>query len=170
MKNKEILINDVIRIACELTEDCGTNEEIRQRLRGLLISEYKCDPDIKPEQTIRLADAISDAVIRKRERQTNENTTMKIYIARDAATFEDEDQERFVGRHPEKETEYGRLRLFYEKPEINNRTGIWEGARTACEIKAYMFPEIHCKECMEFSGPANIPEHHHYPGALHKIQ
>lgn len=169
MNYKEKLINGLIQNACELTEDCRTNEEIRQRLRGRLISEYKCDPDITPEQTVRLADALSDAVIRKRERQA-ETPTMKIYIARDAATFEDEDQERFVGRHPEKEAEYDRLRLFYEKPELNNRTGVWEGARTACEMKGYMFPEIHCKECMEFIGPANIPEHLHYPGALHKIQ
>ena len=170
MDYKEILINGLIQNACELTEDCRTNEEIRQRLRGRLISEYKCDPDITPEQTVRLADALSDAVIRKRSRQTDETPTMKIYIARDAATFEDEYQERFVGRHPEKETEYGRLRLFYEKPELNNRTGIWEGARTAGELKRYMFPEIRCKECMEFTGPANIPEHLHYPGALHKNQ
>lgn len=170
MENKETLINGLIQSACKLTEDCKTAEDIRQRLRGLLVSEYKCDRNIKPEQAVRLADALSDVIIRKRGQQADETPTMKIYIARDAATFEDEDQERFVGRHPEKETEFGRLRLFYEKPEINNRTGVWEGARTACEIKTYMFPEIHCKECMEFTGPANIPEHLHYPGALHKIQ
>lgn len=169
MTNK-MLIDKLIKSACELTGDCRTEEDIRQRLRGLLVSEYKCDPNITPEQTVRLADALSDAVIRKRSLQADETPTMKIYIARDAATFEDEDQERFVGRHPEKETEFGRLRLFYEKPELNNRTGKWEGARTACEIKTYMFPEIHCKECMEFIGPANIPEHFHYPGALHKIK
>lgn len=104
----------------------------------------------------------------ERRGQADEAPTMKIYIARDAATFEDEDQERFVGRHPEKETEFGRLRLFYEKPELNNRTGEWEGARTAGELKRYMFPEIRCKECMEFTGPSNIPEHLHYPGALHE--
>ena len=170
MENNEKLINNVIRIACELTEDCKTEEDIRQRLRGLLVSRYKCDPNIKPEQAVSLADALSDEVIRKRGRQADETPTMKIYIARDAATFEDEYQKRFVGRHPEKETEFGRLRLFYEKPELNNRTGEWEGARTACDIKTYMFPEIHCRECMEFTGPANIPEHLHYPGALHEIK
>lgn len=26
----------------------------------------------------------------------------------------------------------------------------------------------HCRECMEFTGPANIPEHLHYPGAMYK--
>ena len=111
---------------------------------------------------------VSDASRNRRYRPDDRLDRVEVYIARDAATFEDEDQERFVERHPEKETEYGRLQLFYEKPEINNRTGVWEGARTAGELKRYMFPEIHCRECMEFTGPANIPEHLHYPGALHE--
>ena len=77
MENKEILINGLIQNACEITEDCKTEEEIQQRLEGLLLSEYKCDPDIKPEQAVRLADALSDVIIRKRSRQFDETLAFK---------------------------------------------------------------------------------------------
>lgn len=90
---------------------------------------------------------------------------MKIYIARDRAVFEDEQQERFIHRHPEKENLYGRIRLFYERPKFNHETGIWEQARDAAEIKAYMFPQIRCEECAEFEGPMEISEYH-YPGMI----
>ena len=85
-------------------------------------------------------------------------TTMKIYIARDRAVFDDEAQEHFIERHPEKETEYGRLRLFYEKPELNKKTGIWECAREAASIKKYMFPDIRCEGCAVFESPCDLTQ------------
>ena len=102
------------------------------------------------------------------EKEVFPKQDMKIYIARDRAVFEDEQQERFIHRHPEKENQYGRLHLFYEKPKLNHETGIWEQARDAAKIKNYMFPEIRCEECAEFTGPDSVPEHLHYPGACHK--
>ena len=95
---------------------------------------------------------------------------MKIYIARNRAVFSDEAEERHAKRHPETENQYGKLQLFYEKPELNHRTGMWECARAACEIKTYMFPNVRCEECAEFSGPDEVLEHEHYPGAIHKSQ
>lgn len=92
---------------------------------------------------------------------------MKIYIARDRAIFEDEAQENAVRRHPENEVHYGKLRLFYEKPKLNRETGVWECAREAAEVKRYMFPDVHCEECMEFNGPDIISENEHYQGAMH---
>ena len=93
---------------------------------------------------------------------------MKIYIARDRATFEDEAQENATRRHPEIEIQYAKLHLFYEKPELDWRSGKWNCAREAAEIKSYMFPEIRCEECMEFTGPDGIREHEHYAGAILK--
>lgn len=95
---------------------------------------------------------------------------MKIYIARDRAVFEDEAEENYVRRHPEIENQYGRLRLFYETPTFNHKTGVWEQARGAAEIKTYMFPQIRCEECAEFEGPGDIPEYPHYPGMFHTLQ
>lgn len=95
---------------------------------------------------------------------------MKIYIARDRAIFEDEAQENAVRRHPETEVHYGKLRLFYEKPELNRKTGVWECAREAAEMKRYMFPEIHCEECMEFIDQASsscLP-YEPYPDEAHR--
>ncbi len=104
----------------------------------------------------------------RRTQEPDEDSIYKLYIARDRAVFEDEAEEEWVGRHPEIEHKYGRLRLFYEKPELDGKTGIWKGARTASEVKNYMFPEIRCEECMELTGKKSIQEHMHYPGAVHK--
>lgn len=93
---------------------------------------------------------------------------MKIYIARDRAVFDDEAAENWARRHPETEIQYGKIHLFYEKPELDHKTGKWECARKAAEIKTYMFPEIRCEECAEFTGPDNVLEHEHYSGACHK--
>lgn len=105
----------------------------------------------------------------RRTQEPDEDSIYKLYIARDRAAFEDEAEEEWVSRHPEIEHTYGRLRLFYEKPELDGETGIWKGARTASEVKNYMFPELRCEECMELSGRKSIQEHMHYPGAVHVL-
>ena len=70
-----------------------------------------------------------------------------IYIARDKAVVPD-DMVHFLERHPEKEYEFGRLHVFYEKPLWKGKE--WCGAREICDAKSYMFPEIGCGECACF--------------------
>lgn len=106
----------------------------------------------------------------RRTQEPAGDSMYKLYIARDRAVFEDEAEEKWVSeQHPEIEHTYGQLRLFYEKPELDGETGIWKGARTASEVKNYMFPELRCEECMELSGRKSIQEHMHYPGAVHVL-
>lgn len=150
------IIDSLIESLVEFTRDNGMNteNEIRDFVLGEITYAYKTNTDITLEQKRKLADALSDAVIRKRYgKKYTQRPTMEIYIARDRAVFEDEQQENFVRRHPEKETEYGRIRLFYEKPTFNNKRGVWECAREAAPIKTYMFPNIKCEQCVEFTGP-----------------
>ena len=75
---------------------------------------------------------------------------MKLWIARDRAIVPD-DMEHYIERHPEKEIDYAKLHIFYDKPEWDNRKGIWYCAREMCEVKNYMFPEIKMRQCVEFN-------------------
>lgn len=161
------LIEEMIENIKEATILYGldSKDDIKLYIHGMVTSAYKADAAVTAEQRKKLANAIYEAVMVARF--GNKNTpkiSMKIYIARDRAVFEDEQQERFIHRHPEKENQYGRLRLFYEKPTLNCQTGIWEQARGAAEIKNYMFPQIKCEECAEFEGPAETSNDTHYPG------
>lgn len=169
MDKKEMLIERLIDEAIELTimNDINTEKDIRSFIQGKIDYEYKTYKNVSPEQRKKFAKALSDVVIKRR---FGEKKTMNIYIARDRAVFEDEAQENHVSRHPEHEIQYGRLRLFYERPTFNQKTGIWEQARGAAEIKSYMFPQIRCEECAEFEGPGDIPEYPHYPGMFHTLQ
>lgn len=161
------IIDNMIENIKDATIDYGldSKDDIKFYIHGMVTSVYKTDTTVTPEQRDKLANAIYEAVVAARF--GNKNTlkvSMKIYIARDRAVFEDEQQERFIHRHPEKENQYGRLRLFYEKPKFNHQTGVWEQARGAAEIKNYMFPQIKCEECAEFEGPAETTNDIHYPG------
>ena len=82
---------------------------------------------------------------------------MKLWIARDRSIIP-EDMEHFIERHPEKEIEYAKLHIFYDKPiwEGNYFGGSWQYAREMCEVPNYMFPEIKMGQCVEFTG--NIEE------------
>lgn len=96
---------------------------------------------------------------------------MNIWIARDGAHTDDEefDLEHFLERHPEKEREFGALHLFYDKPTYNRpsfKHGRWEGGRVGTEIPSYMFPNIECGECLEFTAPDNFPEYLHWEGVV----
>lgn len=98
---------------------------------------------------------------------------MKIWIARDLPTTDDEefDLDHFLRRHPEKEFIYGKLHLFYDKPEFRDYgfgKGEWVCGRIASDIPSYMFPKIGCGECMEFSAPDNFPEYKRYKGVIMK--
>lgn len=73
---------------------------------------------------------------------------MKLWIARDNAIIPD-DMEHFIERHPEKEIDYAKLHMFYDKPKWDN--GIWTCAREMCEVQNYMFPQIGIGECVEFN-------------------
>ena len=77
---------------------------------------------------------------------------MKLWIARDNSIIPD-DMEHFIERHPEKEIEYAKLHIFYDKPiwKGNYFSGSWEYAREMCEIPNYMFPEIKMGQCVEFN-------------------
>ena len=77
---------------------------------------------------------------------------MKLWIARDNAIIPD-DMEHFIERHPEKEIEYAKLHIFYDKPIWvgNYFGGSWQCAREMCEISNYMFPEIKMGQCVEFN-------------------
>lgn len=75
---------------------------------------------------------------------------MKLWIARDRAIIPD-DMEHYVERHPEKEIDYAKLHIFYDKPKWDNSKGIWYCAREMCEVKNYMFPEIKMRQCIEFN-------------------
>ncbi len=161
------LINEMIENIKEAIIHYGldSKDDIKLYIRGLVTSAYKTDTTVTPEQREKLANAIYEAVMVARfGGKDTPKVSMKIYIARDRAVFDDEQQERFIHRHPEKENQYGRLRLFYEKPTLNRQTGIWEQARGAAEIKNYMFPQIKCEECAEFEGPAETSNDTHYPG------
>ena len=150
------LINNLVEIMVESTKalDLNTEEEIKRFIQGEIDYAYKCDLEVTPEKKRTLANALDDTVIRERfGKNESPKPMMKIYITRDRADYEDEQQENFVRKHPEKETKYGRIRLFYEKPELNRKTGVWECAREAAPIKNYMFPQIKCEECAEFVGP-----------------
>lgn len=162
-------IKKLIRQLVDFTKEYGMNSEeaIQAFIRGEIDCLYKGDEENSSEERAKLINALTDAVVS--ERFGEKRTLMKIYIARDRAVFEDERQEGYVGRHPEIEHHYGRLRLFYEQPTLNPSTGIWEQARVATEIKSYMFPQIKCEECAEFHGLDNIPETNHYPGSVHTI-
>lgn len=159
-------IDEMIENIKEATIHYGldSKNDIKLYIHGIVTSAYKTDTTVTPEQREKLANAIYEAVMVARfgDKDTPK-ISMKIYIARDRAVFEDEQQERFIRRHPEKENQYGRLRLFYEKPTLNHQTGIWEQARGAAEIKNYMFPQIKCEECAEFEGPAETSNDTHYP-------
>lgn len=76
---------------------------------------------------------------------------MKLWIARDEAVVP-EDMEHFIERHPEKEIEFAKLHIFYDKPYWSGCDGKWYGARDMCEVPNYMFPEIKIGDCVEFSG------------------
>lgn len=163
--NKQEKINLIENLIESLVDatiayEMPTEEAIRTFIQGQIDYAYKCNSDVTPEQRKLLADAFSSAVIQQRffGKNTTPKPTMKIFIARDRAVFEDEYQERFVMRHPEKEVEYGRIRLFYEKPELDKKTGVWECAREAAPIKSYMFPNIKCEDCVMFEGPFEVPE------------
>jgi len=90
---------------------------------------------------------------------------MKIWIARDNAYSDDKDfdLEHFLERHPESETEFGKLHLFYDKPIFVESSWChyaWEGGRVSADIPSYMFPNIKCGECLEFSAPDDeLPEY-----------
>ena len=77
---------------------------------------------------------------------------MKLWIGRDSSIIPD-DMEHFIERHPEKEIEYAKLHIFYDKPiwEGNYFRGSWQYAREMCEIPNYMFPEIKMGQCVEFN-------------------
>ena len=77
---------------------------------------------------------------------------MKLWIARDNAIIPD-DMEHFIERYPEKEIEYAKLHIFYDKPIWvgNYFGGSWQCAREMCEISNYMFPEIKMGQCVEFN-------------------
>lgn len=93
---------------------------------------------------------------------------MKIWIARDLARFNDPDFNlwNYLERHPEKEYSFGDLHLFYDKPTFEQGEGMWRCGRIASDIPSYMFPNIHCGECMTFSALDDVPEWAHYEGAL----
>ena len=160
------IIDNMIEDIKDATIDyhLDSKDDIKLYIQGMVTSAYKTDTTVTPEQRDKLANAIYEAVIVARfgDKDTPK-VSMKIYIARDRAVFEDEQQERFIHRHPEKENQYGRLRLFYEKPTFNHQTGVWEQARGAAEIKNYMFPQIKCEECAEFKGPSETTNDIHYP-------
>ena len=161
------IINELINNIKDATIDYGldSKDDIKCYIHGIVTSSYKADATVTPEKREKLANAIYEAVMVARfGGKDTPKVSMKIYIARDRAVFEDEHQERFIRRHPEKENQYGKLRLFYEKPTLNHETGIWEQARGAAEIKNYMFPQIKCEECAEFEGPAETSNDIHYPG------
>ena len=40
--------------------------------------------------------------------------------------------ELYIERHPEREIDYAKLHIFYDKPEWDNRKGIWYYAREMC--------------------------------------
>lgn len=161
------IINNIIENIKDATIDYGldSKDDIKLYIHGMVTTSYKTDATVTPEQREKLANAIYEAVMVARfgDKDTPK-VSMKIYIARDRAVFEDEIQERHIRRHPENENQYGRLRLFYEKPTFNHQNGVWEQARGAAEIKNYMFPQIKCEECAEFEGPAETTNDIHYPG------
>ena len=161
------IIKNIIEDIKDATIEYGldSKDDIKLYIHAMVTSSYKTDATVTPEQREKLANAIYEAVMVARfgDKDTPK-VSMKIYIARDRAVFEDEQQERFVRRHPEKENQYGRLRLFYEKPIFNHQTGVWEQARGVAENKNYMFPQIKCEECAEFEGPAETTNNNHYPG------
>lgn len=72
---------------------------------------------------------------------------MKIWIARDNSVIPD-DLEHFIERHPERELEYAKLHIFFDKPVWKGES--WSCAREMCEVKNYMLPEIGMGECVEF--------------------
>lgn len=72
---------------------------------------------------------------------------MKIWIARDNSVIPD-DLEHFIERHPERELEYAKLHIFFDKPVWKGE--YWSCAREMCEVKNYMLPEIGMGECVEF--------------------
>lgn len=161
-KEKMNLINNLIESFVDVTRayEMTTEEEIRTFIQGEIDYAYKCNFGVTPEQRKLLADAISSAVIRQRfGKNATPKPTMKIYVARDRAIFEDEAQENFIMRHPDKETEYGQLHLFYDKPEFNKERGVWECAREAAPMKNYMFPNIKCEKCAVFEGSFELPEY-----------
>ena len=51
---------------------------------------------------------------------------MKLWIARDEAVVP-EDMEHFIERHPEKEVEFAKLHIFYDKPYWSGCDGKWYG-------------------------------------------
>lgn len=77
---------------------------------------------------------------------------MKLWIARDSSIIP-ENMEHFIERHPEKEIEYAKLHIFYDKPIWvgNYFGGSWQCAREMCEVPNYMFLEIGMKQCVEFN-------------------
>ena len=170
--NNIVVVERLIKQLKELTivSKINSEQDIKMFVLGQVQRAFKMDNEYSLDQKLKLAELLSEAVISERFGHRDEKKeTMKIYIARDRAVFEDEQQERFIHRHPEKENQYGRLRLFYEKPTFNGNTGKWEQARVATEIKNYMFPQIKCGECAVFEGLMEIPEEKHYPGAMHQL-
>lgn len=160
-KEKKNLIDNLIESLVDVTRayEMNSEKEIRTFIQGQIDYAYKCDVDITPERRKLLADTISSAVIQQRfGKNATAKSIMKIFIARDRAIFEDEAQENFIKRYPDKETEYGQLHLFYEKPEFNTKRGVWECAREAAQMKNYMFPNIKCEKCAVFEGPFELPE------------
>ena len=156
------LIDNLIESLVDVTRayEMNTEKAIRTFIQGEIDYAYKCNSDVTPEQRKMLADAISSAVILQRfGKNATPKPAMKIFVARDRAIFEDEAQENFIERHPEKETEYGQLHLFYDKPEFNRERGVWECAREAAPMKNYMFPNIKCEKCVVFEGSFELPEY-----------
>ena len=68
---------------------------------------------------------------------------MKLWIARDNAIIPD-DMEHFIERHPEKEIEYAKLHIFYDKPiwEGNYFGGSWKYARECYYMFQYPIDQI----------------------------
>lgn len=70
--NKEALINNVIESAVEMTReyDCNTEEEIRNLISGEVDYAYKMNDDVTPEQRRALAQALCEAVISRRFKES----------------------------------------------------------------------------------------------------
>lgn len=66
--NKKAIINKVIEDAVEMTQDynCNTEEEVRNLITGEVDYAYKMEDNVTSEQRRALAQALSEAVIRRR--------------------------------------------------------------------------------------------------------